>query len=186
LDASDPAEPVLRYQAGYAYRARRNLANLFRVGEGLVGQCALEKERILLHNVPGDYVAITSGLGEAPPLSIVVLPIAFEGVVLAVIELASFERFSPIHLDFLDQLTESIAIVLNTIEATTRTEMLLEQSQSMAGELQTQQEELRHTNEELEEKARLCWPSGTRRSSARTTRWSRPAARSRRRPSSSP
>jgi HAMP domain-containing protein/signal transduction histidine kinase/CheY-like chemotaxis protein len=155
MDASEPEEPVLRYQAGYAYRERKNLANLFRVGEGLVGQCAMEKERILLHNVPGDYVAISSGLGEAPPLSIVVLPIVFEGQVLAVIELATFERFSPIHLDFLDQLTESIAIVLNTIEATTRTEELLKQSQSMAGELQKQQEELRHTNEELEEKARL-------------------------------
>jgi signal transduction histidine kinase/CheY-like chemotaxis protein/HAMP domain-containing protein len=154
MDASDPEEPVLRYQAGYAYRERKNLANMFRVGEGLVGQCALERERILLHNVPGDYIAISSGLGEAPPLNIVVLPIVFEGQVLAVIELASFERFSPIHVDFLDQLTESIAIVLNTIEATTRTEMLLQQSQSMAGELQTQQEELRHTNEELEEKAR--------------------------------
>jgi len=155
MDASDPEEPVLRYQAGYAYRERKHLANVFRVGEGLVGQCALERERILLHNVPGDYVAISSGLGEAPPLSIVVLPIVFEGQLLAVIELASFERFSPIHLDFLDQLTESIGIVLNTIEATTRTEELLKQSQSMAGELQQQQEELRHTNEELEEKARL-------------------------------
>jgi CheY-like chemotaxis protein/signal transduction histidine kinase/HAMP domain-containing protein len=155
IDASDQEEPVLRYQAGYAYTARRHLADVFRVGEGLVGQCALEKERILLHNVPKDYVAVSSGLGAAPPLSIVVLPIVFEGQVLAVIELASFERFSAIHLDFLDQLTESIAIVLNTIEASTRTEELLKQSQSMAGELQTQQEELRHTNEELEEKANL-------------------------------
>ncbi|HXM57342.1 MAG TPA: response regulator, partial [Candidatus Dormibacteraeota bacterium] len=155
MDGTDPEEPVLKYQAGYAYRERKHLANIFRIGEGLVGQCALERERILLHNVPGDYIAISSGLGEAPPLSIVVLPIVFEGQVLAVIELASFERFSPIHLDFLDQLTESIAIVLNTIEANSRTELLLQQSQSMAGELQTQQEELRHTNEELEEKARL-------------------------------
>jgi HAMP domain-containing protein/signal transduction histidine kinase/CheY-like chemotaxis protein len=155
MDTSAPDDPVLKFQAGYAYRPRRHLADVFRVGEGLVGQCAFEKERILLHNVPGDYITISSGLGEAAPLSIVVLPIVFEGQVLAVIELASFAGFSPTHLDFLDQLTESIAIVLNTIEATTRTEMLLAQSQSMAGELQDQQEELRHTNEELEEKARL-------------------------------
>src|SRR5215472_11810913 len=153
MDAGDPDEPVLRYQAGYAYRERKHLSNLFRVGEGLVGQCAQERERILVHNVPRDYVAISSGLGEAPPLSIVVLPIVFEGQVLAVIELASFERFSATHLDFLDQLTESIAIVLNRIHATTRTEQLLAQSQSMAGELQSQQDELRHTNEALEEKA---------------------------------
>ncbi|HKF75230.1 MAG TPA: HAMP domain-containing protein [Candidatus Dormibacteraeota bacterium] len=155
MDTSDPQEPVLRYQAGYAHRERDGAATVFRVGEGLVGQCAHERERILLLNVPGDYIAISSGLGEAPPLSIVVLPIVFEDQVLAVIELASFQRFSAIHLDFLDQLTKSIAIVLNTIEATMRTEELLEHSQSMADELREQQEELRHTNEELEEKARL-------------------------------
>jgi HAMP domain-containing protein/CheY-like chemotaxis protein len=155
MDSSDRAEPVLRFQAGYAYRARRGLPRVFRVGEGLVGQCAMERERILLTDVPDHYVTISSGLGEATPLSIVVLPIVFEGQVLAVIELASFQRFSTIHLDFLDQLTESIAIVLNTIGASTRTEELLVQSQSLAKELQDQQEELRQTNEELAEKARL-------------------------------
>ncbi|MDR0357996.1 MAG: response regulator, partial [bacterium] len=153
LDNSDPDEPSLRFQAGYAYRERKNLATVIRVGEGLVGQCALEKERILLTNVPHDYVTISSGLGEAAPLNMVVLPILFEGQVRAVIELASFERFSPVHLDYLDQLTESIGIVLNTIEANMRTEGLLKQSQSLAGELQHQQEELRQTNEELEQKA---------------------------------
>jgi len=155
MDSSTPESPVLRYQAGYAYRDGKGLAKVFRVGEGLIGQCAREQKRILVHSAPADYVAISSGLGGAPPVDIVVLPIVFEGQVLAVIELASFERFSPIHLDFLDQLTESIAIVLNRIGATMRTEELLEQSQSMADELRHQQEELRHTNEELEDKARL-------------------------------
>ena len=146
LDGSD--EPVLRYQAGYGYKERKHLANHFRLGEGLVGQCAQEKQRILLTDVPGDYVRINSGLGEFAPLNIIVLPILFEGSVRAVVELASFSRFSPTHQAFLDQLTESIGLVLNTIEANTLTETLLKQSQSQAQELQSRQEELRGSYEE--------------------------------------
>ncbi len=141
--------------SAYAFKERKNLANAWRLGEGLVGQCALEKQRILLTNVPADYISITSGLGEAKPMNIIVLPIVFENRVKAVIEIASFTLFSSIHQSFLDQLGESIGIVLNTIEANMRTEELLKQSQSLAQELQSQQEELRQTNEELEEKARL-------------------------------
>jgi HAMP domain-containing protein/signal transduction histidine kinase/DNA-binding response OmpR family regulator len=148
-------EPRLKLLASYAFKERKNVANEFRLGEGLVGQAALEKERILLTNVPGDYIQISSGLGEAAPQNVVVLPVTFEGEVKAVMELASFDRFSPTHLGFLEQLTESIGIVLNTIEANSRTEDLLKQSQSLARELQSQQEELQQTNEELEEKARL-------------------------------
>jgi HAMP domain-containing protein/CheY-like chemotaxis protein/signal transduction histidine kinase len=148
-------EPVLKLMASYAYKERRLVATQFKMGEGLVGQCALEKERILLTNVPSDYIMINSGLGEAPPLSIIVLPVIFEGQVKAVIELASFERFNATHQTFLEQLTESIGIVLNTISANMRTEDLLKQSQSLAQELQSQQEELQQTNEELEEKAKL-------------------------------
>ena len=142
-------EPVLRYQAGYGYKERKHLASQFRLGEGLVGQCALEKQRILLTDVPGDYVRISSGLGESRPLNIIVLPILFEGSVRAVVELASFSSFSPTHQAFLDQLTESIGLVLNTIEANTVTENLLKQSQSQAQELQSRQEELRSSNEDL-------------------------------------
>ncbi|MBK9264632.1 MAG: HAMP domain-containing protein [Polyangiaceae bacterium] len=148
-------EPTLKLLASYAYKQRKHSDNKFRLGEGLVGQCALEKERIMLVNAPPDYITITSGLGEAVPVNIVVLPVLFEGQVKAILELASFERFSPTHLAFLDQLTESIGIVLNTIEANMRTEDLLKQSQSLARELQSQQEELRQTNAELGEKARL-------------------------------
>jgi signal transduction histidine kinase/CheY-like chemotaxis protein len=100
-------------------------------------------------------VAISSGLGAAAPLNIIVLPILFENKVKAVVEMASFTRFSIIHQTFLDQLAESIGIVLNTIEANMRTEELLKQSQSLAQELQKQQEELRQTNEELGDKAGL-------------------------------
>src|SRR5262245_57296195 len=114
----------------------------------------LEKERILVTHVPSNYVQVKSGLGEATPNNIVVLPVLFEGEVKAVIELSTFHTFSDTHLTFLDQLTESIGIVLNTIEANTRTEDLLLQSQSLAGELQSQQDELKKTNEQLEQQAR--------------------------------
>ena len=149
------SETRLKMLSSYAYKERKNIAREWKIGEGLVGQCAYEKQRILLTNVPDDYVQITSGLGEAKPLNIVVLPIIFEGKVKAIIELASFEHYSPIHQTFLDQLAESIGIVLNTIEANMRTEELLKQSQSLANELGSQQEELRQTNDELEDKARL-------------------------------
>jgi signal transduction histidine kinase/CheY-like chemotaxis protein/HAMP domain-containing protein len=149
VSTDDHGEPVLRYQAGYGYRERKHLANQFRLGEGLVGQCAKEKERILLTDVPGDYVRINSGLGESPPLNIIVLPILFEGSVRAVVELASFSHFSPTHQAFLDRLTESIGLVLNTIEANTLTENLLKQSQSQARELRSRQEELRSSNDDL-------------------------------------
>jgi signal transduction histidine kinase/DNA-binding response OmpR family regulator len=125
------------------------------LGQGLIGQCAIEKQKVLLTHIPPDYISISSGLGNAKPQNIIVLPVVFEGNVKAVLELASFDRFSPTHEAFLDQLTESIGIVLNTIEANMRTEDLLAQSQSMAKELQSRQEELENTNVELQSNARL-------------------------------
>jgi HAMP domain-containing protein/CheY-like chemotaxis protein/signal transduction histidine kinase len=138
----------LRMIASYGYRSSRKLPTSFLPGEGLVGQCALEKVRIWLTDVPRDYIVVSSGLGSAPPTNIVVLPILFEQQVKAVIEIASLDRFTETHLSFLDQLMESIGVVLNTIEANSRTESLLTQSQSLAQELQ-------QTNQELAEKARL-------------------------------
>jgi signal transduction histidine kinase/HAMP domain-containing protein/CheY-like chemotaxis protein len=149
----DPAK--LKLLSAYAYKGNINVNDEWRLGEGLVGQCAYEKRRILLTDVPANYVAISSGLGAAAPLNIIVLPILFENKVKAVVEMASFTRYSIIHQTFLDQLAESIGIVLNTIEANMRTEELLKQSQSLAQELQKQQEELRQTNEELGDKAGL-------------------------------
>ncbi|MEO5574443.1 MAG: response regulator, partial [Gammaproteobacteria bacterium] len=146
-------EPELEMLASYAYKKRKNLASRFKIGEGLVGQCAYEKERILITNVPDDYVQVNSGLGEAAPRNIIVLPVLFEGEVKAIIELASFNYFSETHQSFLDQLTESIGIVLNTIAANMRTEALLKQSQSLASELQSQQDELKQTNDRLEQQA---------------------------------
>ncbi|MFN0222773.1 response regulator [Paenibacillus sp. KR2-11] len=148
-------ESALVLFASYAFQQRKHLSNEYRAGQGLVGQCLIEKQRILLTNVPGDYVVISSGLGESTPLNIVLLPIIFEDQVLAVLELASFRQFSEIDIAFLDQLTESIGIVINTMQANQRTEELLMQSQSLTEELQKQQLELQNTNEELEDKAKL-------------------------------
>jgi signal transduction histidine kinase/CheY-like chemotaxis protein/HAMP domain-containing protein len=147
------SEPTLELVASYAFTERKHLGNRFRLREGLVGQVAYEKKRILLTNAPSDYIKIGSALGEAPPLNIIVLPVLFEQEVKAVIELASFNRFSETHQSFLDQLTESIGIVLNTIAANMRTEGLLKQSQLLTTELQSQQEELRNTNDRLEQQA---------------------------------
>ncbi|HTJ25124.1 MAG TPA: HAMP domain-containing protein, partial [Candidatus Limnocylindria bacterium] len=146
--------PMMRFTAGYAAPRRKGPLQ-FGVGEGLVGQCVAEKRRILITNAPPEYLQVTSGTGQAQPLNVVVLPVLFEGDIKAVLELGSFEAFSENHLLFLDQLTQSIGIVLNTIAANMRTEELLKQSQSLTVELQSQQDELQQTNEELEEKARL-------------------------------
>jgi CheY-like chemotaxis protein/signal transduction histidine kinase/HAMP domain-containing protein len=147
------SDPRLRILAGYAYRDEASMFVEYRLGQGLVGQCAVEKRRILLSDAPEDYVRVESGLGESAPRNIIVLPVLFEGEVKAVIELASLAHFTPTHLSFLTQLTESIGIVLNTIEATMRTEGLLQQSQKLATELQTQQKELQLTNDQLAQKA---------------------------------
>jgi HAMP domain-containing protein/signal transduction histidine kinase/DNA-binding response OmpR family regulator len=124
------------------------------IGEGLVGQCALEQQRILLSPVPKHYTRIRSSLGEASPANVVVLPVLFEGDTKAVIELASLQPFTATHLAFLEQLTQSIGVVFNTIKATMRTENLLQQSQQLTTELTIRQAELQQTNEELASKAK--------------------------------
>ncbi|MFL6581221.1 MAG: HAMP domain-containing protein [Burkholderiales bacterium] len=150
MDSSGDA-PTLRLLAGYAQQP--NQPDRIDVGAGLVGQCAVEKKRILLHDVPPQYARIESSLGEAQPANILVLPVLFEGETKAVIELAALNKFTDINLTFLEQLTQSIGVVLNTIEATMRTEGLLVQSQSLTTELQARQSELQQTNEALEQKA---------------------------------
>ena len=154
LDATEDLAR-LTLLASYASEESNSVGKTLALGQGLIGQCALEKQKILLTNVPQDYIRISSGLGSAAPQNIIVLPVIFEGQVKAVLELGSFDRFNPTHQAFLDQLTESIGIVLNTIEANMRTEDLLEQSQSLAKELQSRQEELQQTNAALQEKAQL-------------------------------
>ena len=146
--------------ASYGYKRRRNISTRFRLGEGLVGQAALEKKPILLTNVPDDYVQISSGLGEAAPRNILVLPVLFEGENKAVIELASLSPFSEVHQILLEQLAETVGVVINMIAANMRTEELLQQSRRLTEELQSQsrelveqQAELKKSNEDLARQA---------------------------------
>jgi HAMP domain-containing protein/signal transduction histidine kinase/DNA-binding response OmpR family regulator len=155
-------ETVLDLVSSYGAEGRDELKPVFKLREGLVGQCAADRRPILLNDVPADFIRIGSGLGHAQPANIAILPALFEDDVKAVIELASFADFNETHQTFLDQLMESVGIVLNTIAATMRTEGLLKQSQLLTQELQarqteltTKQEELHATNEELQEKAQL-------------------------------
>ncbi|MGB5972901.1 MAG: response regulator, partial [Nodosilinea sp.] len=148
----DSTPPRLRLLSSYAYQERKHLANEFALGEGLVGQCALEQQRILLTEVPNDYIRIRSGLGTAPPLNIVVLPMVFEHQVQGVVELASFQRFSDLQLTFLEEASAVAGVMLNAIAADLQTRELLEQSQALTEELRQQQEELLQSNQLLEER----------------------------------
>jgi signal transduction histidine kinase/HAMP domain-containing protein/ActR/RegA family two-component response regulator len=125
----------------------------FRLGEGLVGQVAAGRRRVLVDEVPADYLPVRSGVGSTAPRAVVVLPVLFEGRALGVIEFGSVARFSELHLTFLERLVVTIGVAIRTIQANRRTEELLAQSQDLAGELQTRSAELQHTNAELEEKA---------------------------------
>jgi CheY-like chemotaxis protein/signal transduction histidine kinase/HAMP domain-containing protein len=158
--SGDGDDVELHLIATYGYKERKNVPTRFKLGEALVGQAALEQKPILLTEAPDDYIKITSGLGEGAPLNVIALPVLFEDTAMGVIELASFSRFTNVQQAFLDQLSESIGVVLNTIQANMRTEELLNQSQqltqelqSQSEELQAQQEELQQSNKELEEQA---------------------------------
>jgi signal transduction histidine kinase/DNA-binding response OmpR family regulator len=158
----DEDEAKLEMVASYGAESSDQIKREFKLREGLIGQSAADKKPILLKDVPPDFLKVSSGLGQAAPANVSILPALFEDEVRAVIELASFNEFNETHQSFLNQLMESVGIVLNTIAATMRTEGLLKQSQLLTQELQarqteltTKQEELHATNEELQEKAQL-------------------------------
>ncbi|SQD95793.1 GAF sensor hybrid histidine kinase [Parafrankia sp. Ea1.12] len=153
--------PALTLIASYGYRPTPDMPRRFEFGQSLVGQAARTK-RSIVARTPADYLKIASSLGEATPVTLIVLPILFEDQVLGVVELASFTPFTQVHLDLLNQLTETIGVNVNTIIANSRTDALLEESQRLAGELQarseelqSRQEDLQLSNAELEEKATL-------------------------------
>ncbi|GAA0536295.1 histidine kinase [Saccharopolyspora subtropica] len=161
---SDGGRVILERTAGYGTPGGRNGQPplRFEVGESLVGQVAQDRKSILVSDAPPDYVRIGSGLGETRPKNVVIVPVLFEGEVLAVIELASVNEFTPVHLDLLERLKETIGVDVNTIVVNSRTEALLAESQHLAQELQArseqlqqQQTELQRSNTELEEKAAL-------------------------------
>jgi signal transduction histidine kinase/HAMP domain-containing protein/CheY-like chemotaxis protein len=152
----------LRLIAGYGLRADETAPIQYRLGQSLIGQVARSKRSIVVANLPEGYVTISSGLGEAPPANLAIVPVLFEDQVLGVIELASFTAFSPVQTDFLEQLTETLGVNFNTIIANARTDALLTESQRLTSELQArseelqaQQDELQRSNAELEDKAAL-------------------------------
>ncbi len=140
----------LNLVGSYAYRKRKHISNTFEVGEGLVGQAALEKESIILTEVPDEYIAVSSGLGQAVPRNILVLPFMRNGDVKGVVELGGLREFSETDLTFLNQVSESIAIAAHSAQSRQQMQKLLERTQSQAEELEAQQEELQQSNQELE------------------------------------
>jgi HAMP domain-containing protein/CheY-like chemotaxis protein/signal transduction histidine kinase len=151
VEAGEP--PFLTLLSAFADDGAHGHLPRMKFGEGLIGQCAADKRRMLITTMPAHAVPIGSALFKVVPQNIVVLPVLFENEVKAVIELASVTAFTALQMAFLEQLTDGIGIVLNSIEATMQTEGFLKQSQQLAGELQTQQKELQQTNEQLEQKA---------------------------------
>ena len=155
-------ETRLRLIAGYGLRADKDAPIQYRIGQSLIGQVAKSKRLIVVDEIPQGYIKITSGLGEAPPANLVVFPLLFEGEVLGVVELASFSKFTPIQIDFLEQFAETLGISVNAIIANSRTDTLLDQSQRLttelqarSSELQARSEELQRSNADLEDKAEL-------------------------------
>ena len=162
LSEESGGETRLRLIAGYGLRADKDAPIQYRIGQSLIGQVAKSKRAIVVDEIPPGYIRISSGLGEAPPANLAVMPIKFEDHVMGVVELASFSKFTPIQIDFLEQLTETLGVSVNAIIANARTDTLLGQSQRLtaelqarSSELQTRSEELTLSNADLEEKAAL-------------------------------
>jgi signal transduction histidine kinase/HAMP domain-containing protein/ActR/RegA family two-component response regulator len=155
LAETDKGEPRLRLIAGYGLTWEKEAAVQFRLGQSLVGQVAKTRKPVLVTDAPPGYLKITSGLGEASPVSVIVMPIVFEGEILGVIEASSFSRFTQVHQDFLEQLMETIGVNVNALMANARTDALLEESRRLAAELQSRQQDLQRSNDDLEDKAAL-------------------------------
>ncbi len=160
LQESHP--PTLILIGSYAYRQRKNLSNTFALGEGLVGQAALERQQIVIHQVPEDYIRVVSGLGEQVPRFICVTPFLYENRLKGVVEIGLLGEITPIQLEYLSQAMSLIAIAVESAQARATQRLLLERSRSLAEELQTQQEELRTTNEELEQQSQQLQASEER------------------------
>jgi signal transduction histidine kinase/CheY-like chemotaxis protein/HAMP domain-containing protein len=150
LTEQEGGETRLRLIAGYGLRADKDAPIQYRIGQSLIGQVAKSKRLVVVDEIPQSYIKITSGLGEAPPANLVVFPLLFEGEVLGVVELASFSKFTPIQIDFLEQFAETLGISVNAIIANSRTDTLLGQSQRLTAELQARSSELQARSEELQ------------------------------------
>lgn len=145
----DPSNPFFDLLAAYAYNRQKFITKHIQVGEGLIGTCALEKQTIHLTNIPEDYISISSGLGEAKPRTLLIVPLKIEGNVLGIVELASFTKFEDFHVDFVEKVAQSIAQTLTSVRTNIRTAELLERTQQQAEEMKAQEEEVRQNLEEL-------------------------------------
>ncbi|MDF9797516.1 outer membrane murein-binding lipoprotein Lpp [Catalinimonas alkaloidigena] len=150
LDEEESDTAYLKQIATYAYGKKKFISSKIEVGEGLVGQCFLEKEKIILTEIPNDYIRITSGLGDAPPSFIAILPLIHDEEVMGILEIASFHELRDYQFDFLEQLCQSISSTVSSLRVNIRTKMLLEESQGMSNQLQAQEEELRQNQEEMQ------------------------------------
>lgn len=150
LEDEIPHDAHLRMIACYAYDRKKHLNKRIDLGDGLAGQCVLEKEQILLSEIPPNYIQITSGLGDAPPSSILISPLMINEKVFGVVELASFNKFHPYQIEFINRLSESVASTIKNIKDSERTQNLLMESQEQAEKLRSQEEEMRQNLEEMQ------------------------------------
>ncbi|WP_067728938.1 response regulator [Oceanobacillus damuensis] len=157
-EEDDNQDSIFKLRASYAFKERKHMTTHFRAGEGLIGQAVLEKSPIILSKVPADYITVKSGLGEAPPLNLYVLPILFEGDVKGVVEISSFQSFNDNQRVLMEELISDLGILLESVMGRIRqaklleeTQVLMEEIQAQSEELQSQQDELKATNEELEQ-----------------------------------
>jgi len=151
LDEDEQGEPILTMIGSYAYNSKKSAERSFRLGEGFVGQAAVEKELIYISDIPRDYVTMSSGLGEAPPRCLLIVPLVYNGETQGVIEFASLSNFRDHEIDFIKRLSETIGAALSNIKGKERTLRLLAESQKLSAELQNKQAELLSNNQIMEE-----------------------------------
>ncbi|MBN2763480.1 MAG: GAF domain-containing protein [Bacteroidales bacterium] len=149
INDTNKQEIFIEMKACYAFDRRKYLERQIQIGEGLVGRCYQEKEKIYLTEIPNDYIKITSGLGDDNPRALLIVPLIYNDVIYGLVELASFKEFPEYMIEFIERVGESIAATISSVKSNIQTTYLLEQSQQQAEEMSAQEEEMRQNMEEL-------------------------------------